>query len=374
MKILVFNGSPRPRGNTAAMVKAFVEGAQENGHQVDVVNVCQKKIAGCMACEYCHQKDSGHERQCIQKDDMQEVYPLLDEAEMIVLASPVYYHSFSGQLQCAINRIYALDKPKHLKKAALILSSGSNHVYSGAIYEYQNSFLNYLHLEDMGIFTAYDKENGVPEKLKQLYQFGKSLPSDPKPPFKMTLEEFLDSFTSGQPVRQGTNAMAYSGWISQEAMKLTAELNNAYHTPEEIQKLFSKLTGKPIDETFGMFPPFYTDCGKNVTVGKNVFINSGCRFQDQGGITIGDGSLIGHNVVLATLNHGMSLDERHDLFPAPIQIGKNVWLGANVTVLPGVTIGDNAVIAAGAVVTKDVPANTVMAGVPAKEIRTIGKK
>ena len=114
----------------------------ENGHQVDVVNVCQKKIAGCLACEYCHKEDSGHERQCVQQDDMQEVYPLLDEAEMIVLASPVYYHSFSGQLQCAINRIYALDKPKRLKKAALILSSGSDHVYGGAIYEYQNSFLN----------------------------------------------------------------------------------------------------------------------------------------------------------------------------------------------------------------------------------------
>ncbi len=82
MKILVFNGSPRPHGNTAAMVEAFAKGARENGHQVDVVNVCQKKIAGCMACEYCHKEDSGHERQCVQKDDMQEVYPLLDEAEM----------------------------------------------------------------------------------------------------------------------------------------------------------------------------------------------------------------------------------------------------------------------------------------------------
>ena len=89
MKILVLNGSPRPHGNTAAMVAAFAKGAQENGHQVDVVNVCQKKIAGCLACEYCHKKDSGHERQCVQQDDMQEGYPLLDEAEMIVLASPV---------------------------------------------------------------------------------------------------------------------------------------------------------------------------------------------------------------------------------------------------------------------------------------------
>ncbi len=374
MKILVLNGSPRPHGNTAAMVTAFAKGAQENGHQVDVVNVCQKKIAGCLACEYCHKKDSGHERQCVQQDDMQEVYPLLDEVEMIVLASPVYYHSFSGQLQCAINRIYALDKPKHLKKAALILSSGSNHVYGGTIYEYQNSFLSYLHLEDMGIFTAYDEQNQSPEKLEELYQFGKSLKAEPQPPVPMTLNEFLSAFESGQPVRADSDAMRYSGWISHQAMKLTTELNSSYHTPKEIQKIFSELTGKQVDKTFGMFLPFYTDCGKNITVGKNVFINSGCRFQDQGGISIGDGTLIGHNVVLATLNHGISPDERHDLFPAPIHIGKNVWIGANATVLPGVTIGDNAVIAAAAVVTKDVPANVVVAGVPAKVIRKTEKK
>ena len=94
---------------------------------------------------------------------------------MIVLASPVYYHSFSGQLQCAINRIYALDKPQKLKKAALLLSSGSDDVYGGAIYEYQNSFLDYLKLEDMGIFTAFGKQNQSEELLNRLREFGKSL-------------------------------------------------------------------------------------------------------------------------------------------------------------------------------------------------------
>lgn len=175
MEILVLNGSPRPNGNTAAMVEAFAEGAREKGHTVHIIPVCQKRIAGCMACEYCHQKDSGHERRCVQRDDMQEVYPLLDEAEMIVLASPIYYHNFTGQLQCAVSRIYALDRPKKLKRAALLLSSGSDHVYSGAIFEYQNSFLNYLHLEDMGIYSAYDKENKSPEKLEELRQLGRSL-------------------------------------------------------------------------------------------------------------------------------------------------------------------------------------------------------
>lgn len=172
MKILILNGSPRPSGNTAAMVAAFSDGAREAGHDVTVVDVCKKKIAGCLACEYCHTKGEGR---CIQQDDMQEIYPVLEEAEMIVLASPVYYHSFTGQLQCAINRIYALDKPKNLKKAALLLSSGSNHVYCGAFYEYQSSFLNYLHLEDMGIFTAYGKENKSEELLSRLREAGKKL-------------------------------------------------------------------------------------------------------------------------------------------------------------------------------------------------------
>ena len=161
----------------AAIVFGYVilKSAREKGHTVHIIPVCQKRIAGCMACEYCHQKGSGHGRRCVQRDDMQEIYPLLDEAEMIVLASPIYYHNFTGQLQCAVSRIYALDRPKKLKRAALLLSSGSDHVYSGAIFEYQNSFLNYLHLEDMGIYSAYDKENKSPEKLEELRQLGRSL-------------------------------------------------------------------------------------------------------------------------------------------------------------------------------------------------------
>ena len=172
MNILVLNGSPRNDGNTSAMVAAFVAGASENNNQVTVVSVCEKNISGCLACEHCHTKGNG---ECIQKDDMQEIYPVMAEAKMIVLASPIYYHSLTGQLQCAINRIYALDKPKKLKKAALILSSGSDNVYGGAIYEYQNSFLDYLKLEDMGIVTAFGKQNKTEEILNELRTLGKSL-------------------------------------------------------------------------------------------------------------------------------------------------------------------------------------------------------
>ena len=172
MKILVLNGSPRPDGNTAAMVNAFLEGAKDNGHDIMVVPVCQKRIAGCYACEKCHVDKS---RVCVQKDDMQEIYPFLDEADMIILASPIYYHNMTGQLMSANNRIYALDKPRNLKKAALILSAGDKDVFDGAMFTYQNSFLNYLKLEDMGVFTASGKENKSEEKLKELYAFGRNL-------------------------------------------------------------------------------------------------------------------------------------------------------------------------------------------------------
>lgn len=120
-----------------------------------------------------------------------------------------------------------------------------------------------------------------------------------------------------------------------------------------------------------MFPPFYTDCGKNLHIGKNVFINSGCRFQDQGGITIGDGALIGHNVVMATLNHSEDPETRGNLHPAPIHIGRNVWIGASATILPGVTIGDGAIVGAGSVVTRDVPENMIATGVLARILRSV---
>lgn len=187
----------------------------------------------------------------------------------------------------------------------------------------------------------------------------------------MELDAFLQYLNSGKTVVNGSEPHLFMHRASQEALRLTAEINGSYHTPEELRVLFARLTGQPVDESFSLFPPFYTDCGKNIHIGKHVFINMGCKFQDQGGIFIGDGVLIGHNVVLATLNHAMQPERRSDMLPAPIHIGKRVWIGSNATVLPGVTIGDGAVVAAGAVVTRDVPANTVVGGVPAKVIRHI---
>lgn len=190
----------------------------------------------------------------------------------------------------------------------------------------------------------------------------------------MDLEGFLKHLDSGRPVGGGSETHLFMHGVSQEALKITAQINGSYHEPQEMRVLFSRLTGRPVDESFGLFPPFYTDCGKNIHVGKNVFINMGCKFQDQGGIFIGDGVLIGHNVVLATLNHAKSPCDRSTMLPAPIHIGKNVWIGANATVLPGVTIGDGAIVAAGAVVNRDVPENTVVGGVPAKVIKHLSEE
>ncbi len=185
----------------------------------------------------------------------------------------------------------------------------------------------------------------------------------------LTIEEVIEGF--GTEKEKSPEYGAYANELFQEAVLIGMEMNTHYHTPEELRRLMSRLTGKKIDSSFRMFPPFYTDFGKNITIGKDVFINSGCHFQDQGGITIGDGALIGHNVVLATINHDLNPKQGRKNHYAPIHIGNHVWMGSNATILPGVTIGDWAVVAAGAVVTKDVPLRTVVGGVPAKVLKTV---
>lgn len=172
MKILILNGSPRAKGNTAAMIAAFQKGAEEAGHKVEVVSVTKKKIAGCIGCEYCHTKGDG---ECVQKDDMQEIYPMLKEADMIVLASPIYYYGITGQLQCLVSRIYAIGVPEHLKKAALFLAAGDNDAFEGAIYAFRRSFVEYMKLEEIGIVTVSEKEKDLDEKRKLLEEMGRQL-------------------------------------------------------------------------------------------------------------------------------------------------------------------------------------------------------
>lgn len=180
--------------------------------------------------------------------------------------------------------------------------------------------------------------------------------------YLQTYEGYIDF--SGE-VRDFMHAMVA------EAQRITSEINSSYHSMEELRELISQLVGYTLDSGFRLFPPIYSDFGKNIRFGNNVFINSGCCFQDQGGIEIGDGCLIGHQVVFATLNHDLDPLKRGNNIAKPIKLGKNVWVGAHATILPGVTIGDGAVIAAGAVVNKDVPPLAVVGGVPAKILKTI---
>ena len=155
-----------------------------------------------------------------------------------------------------------------------------------------------------------------------------------------------------------------------ETRKLLVQLNAA-SDEEEIRNLLSKITGFEVDETTMVFPPFQINYGRNTKIGKSVFINFDCTFLDLGGITIDDNVMLAPKVSLLSEGHLIAVNDRQTLTAGRIHIQKNAWIGAQATILQGVTIGENAVVAAGAVVSKDVPANTVVGGIPAKIIKTI---
>lgn len=187
----------------------------------------------------------------------------------------------------------------------------------------------------------------------------------------MTLHEYLQMMERREPIVAGSPAHEIMHHAYGESQRITTELNSSVHTQKEVTALLSRLTGTDVHPTVYVISPFQADFGKNIHLGKHIYINAGCKFQDHGGIHIDDDVLVGHNCVMATLNHDERPDHRADMTPAPIHICRNVWIGANVTILGGVTIGENAIVAAGAVVTKDVAPNTIVAGVPAREIRKI---
>ena len=164
MNILILQSSPRAKGNTPWMAEEYKKAAEAAGHQVTLVNVSKKKIAGCLACEYCHNKGNGA---CIQKDDMQELYPLMAEAEVLVLASPIYYFTLNAQIQAPIQRMYCVNKPAKVKKMALLVSSYSPGVYSGSIAEYHD-ICNYWEVEDSGIVTAKVDEQQTEETKNKI--------------------------------------------------------------------------------------------------------------------------------------------------------------------------------------------------------------
>lgn len=162
MNVLILQASPRANGNTAWMAEEYKKAAEAAGHKVTLVNVSKKKIAGCLACEYCHNKGNGA---CVQKDDMQELYPLMEDVEALVLAAPIYYFTLCAQIQAPIQRMYCVNKPAKVKKMALLVSSYSPNVYDGATAEFRD-ICNYWSTENMGVVTAKIDEQKT-EETKQ---------------------------------------------------------------------------------------------------------------------------------------------------------------------------------------------------------------
>ena len=161
---------------------------------------------------------------------------------------------------------------------------------------------------------------------------------------------------------------------TRRAMAITARLNRlTFNDTEEVRALFSELIGKKVDESFVLIPPFYTAHGNEIRVGRNVFVNQNCTFYDLGGLDIGDEVLIGPNVSIITSGHPLEPSQRRAVtIGKPIVIERNVWIATGAIIIGGVTVGENSVVAAGSVVTKDVPPNTLVGGNPARVIRSIG--
>ena len=171
MNVLILQASPRANGNTAWMAEEFKNAAEAAGHQVTLVNVSKKKIAGCLACEYCHNKGNGA---CIQKDDMQELYPLMAEAEVLVLAAPIYYFTLNAQIQAPIQRMYCVNKPAKVQKMALLMSSYSPNVYDGATAEFRD-ICNYWGTKSIGVVSANLDEQKTEETKAKIVEVVKGI-------------------------------------------------------------------------------------------------------------------------------------------------------------------------------------------------------
>lgn len=186
-------------------------------------------------------------------------------------------------------------------------------------------------------------------------------------------QDIFERMKAGAPIRLDDPEYPKVQEVVSRTIRLSAALNTSTNT-DQIRERLSEIIGSQLDESTIIFPPFYTNFGRFIQIGKNVFINHACSFLDMGGITIEDHVLVGPKVNLITENHPLIPSDRRALIAKPILVKRNAWIGAAATILPGVSIGENAVVAAGAVVTTDVPANTIVAGVPARIIKSIDSK
>jgi acetyltransferase-like isoleucine patch superfamily enzyme len=181
--------------------------------------------------------------------------------------------------------------------------------------------------------------------------------------------DIFDRMRAGEPIRNDDPGYDEFSKVVARTIRLCTEMNASATDLDQVRDLLSEIIGSPIDKSTTIFPPYYTNFGRFTTLGKNVFINHACSFLDIGGIKIEDDVMIGPRVNITSENHPLDPTDRKALIPRPVLIKQNAWIGAGATILPGVTIGENAIVAAGAVVNRDVPPNTVVAGLPAKVVR-----
>ena len=183
--------------------------------------------------------------------------------------------------------------------------------------------------------------------------------------------DIFERMQAGESIRKDDAEYGKFAEVVSRTIRLCAEMNATATDVDQVRKKLGDIIGTGIDDSTTIFPPFYTNFGRSIRLGKNIFINHACSFLDIGGITIEDNVQIGPRVNLTSENHPLDPDDRTTLILKPIVIKRNVWIGAAATILPGVTVGENSIVAAGAVVSGDVPSNTIVAGVPAKIVKTI---
>jgi acetyltransferase-like isoleucine patch superfamily enzyme len=179
---------------------------------------------------------------------------------------------------------------------------------------------------------------------------------------------------AGEPLQKDDAEYDRFAEVVSRTIRLCVEMNATATDVDQIRSQLSTIIGTEIDKSTAIFPPFHTNFGLFIRLGKNVFINHACSFLDIGGITIEDDVQIGPRVNLSSENHPLDPGDRKTVIPRSIIIKRYAWIGAGATILPGVTVGENAIVAAGAVVSRDVPANTVVAGIPAKVVKTLESK
>ncbi|QHW00419.1 DapH/DapD/GlmU-related protein [Spirosoma endbachense] len=188
---------------------------------------------------------------------------------------------------------------------------------------------------------------------------------------KKVNNDIFQRLLAGELLRKDDPEYTKFGEVVSRTIRLCVEMNATATGVDQVRSQLSTIIGTRIDASTTIFPPFYTNFGQFIRLGKNIFINHACSFLDIGGITIEDDVQIGPRVNLTSENHPLDPTDRTTLIPRPIVIKRNAWIGAGATILPGVTVGENAIVAAGAVVSRDVPANTVVAGIPAKVVKTL---